>query len=245
MPLPLEDPLVAALPATEREAIGEVWHLRATSELLVGAQFSLLARGFVARLANRDLSARLERAAADEDRHSQLCQAVSAEYAARPQPAAPSALVPLARFGDADEAQSLLLQLVLLSCINEGTSTFYLRSAMKHSRSVLARAALRELLADDVRHARLGWMHLASPLVGAADKRLVSAALPTLLGLSHESWTSVAPRHEPWFTEHGCPGAAVAERAFEDALRELVVPGMAHVGVDPAPASRWVQTRGR
>jgi hypothetical protein len=129
---------------------------------------------------------------------------------------------------------------VLLSCINEGVSTFYLRDAMKHSRAVLARTALRQLLSDDVQHARIGWLHLASPAVTSEDKRVVALALPTLLKLSREAWTNVPARAEPWFVEHGCPGVAVAEQAFHDAVEELVLPGMTRVGIDIAPATRWV-----
>lgn len=243
MALPPEDPLIAELPPAARLVIGSLWHLRAESELRVGAQFSLLANGYSAHLPNTPLLSHLSQAAKDEARHSQLCETVGNRYACRAEATTQSEVPPLARFGEADEKQSLLLHLVLLSCVNEGTSTFYLREAMKHCRSSVARTALRQLLSDDVEHARIGWMHLASPAVTVAEKRLVSAALPTLLRLSRESWTSVAPRDEPWFVEHGCPGLAVARRASEDALRELVLPGLAHVGIDPVPAARWVDAQ--
>jgi hypothetical protein len=102
-------------------------------------------------------------------------------------------------------------------------------------------SALRELLADDVQHARIGWAHLASSSVTKESKMHVAAALPTLLGLSQEVWTSVPERAEPWFADHGCLGRATARRSFAHAIREVVLPGMAHVGVDPAGAARWAE----
>jgi hypothetical protein len=240
MALPPDEPLIAELQPSAVVAIGELWHRRAASELRVGAQFRLLASEFRARSSPPELCAHLEQAALDEARHSELCAAVGNRYAIASALEGPSPVPPLVRFGDADERVSLLLHLVLLSCVNEGVSTFYLRDAMKHSRAVLARTALRQLLSDDVQHARIGWMHLASPAVTSADKRLVALALPTLLNLSREAWTNVPVRAEPWFVEHGCPGLDVAEQAFHDAVRELVLPGMTHVGIDVAPATRWL-----
>jgi hypothetical protein len=146
---------------------------------------------------------------------------------------------PLVRFGTTSEALSLLLHLVLLSCINESTSTFYLRATMQRSRSPLARAALRELLADDVEHARLGWAHLASSSVTNAERAHVAQALPTLLGVSHALWTDVPARAEAWFEEHGCSGLRTASNAFDDAVRTVVLPGMAHVGIATEPGAAW------
>jgi len=240
MALPLDEPLIPELQASAAAVVGELWHLCAASELRVGAQFRRLAFEFRAQSSSPELGAHLQQAALDEARHSEICTTVGNRYASRAAPEGPVEAPPLVRFGDADGRSSLLLHLVLLSCINEGVSTFYLRDAMKHSRSTLAREALRQLLSDDVQHARIGWMHLASPAVSRADKRLVSAALPTLLGLSRTAWTNVPARAEIWFVEHGCPGQAVAEQAFRDAVRELVLPGMAHVGVDTAAAARWL-----
>lgn len=238
--LPLEDPLIAQLDPDAALAIGQLWQGRATSELRVGAQFQRLTRELRAQSASLELCARLEQAAVDEAHHAELCSTMASRYGVVAATAHPGEAPPLVRFGDADERLSLLLHVVLLSCINEGVSTFYLRDAMKHSRVKVARAALRQLLSDDVQHARIGWTHLASPAVTGADKKLLALALPTLLRLSRETWTTVPARSEPWFVEHGCPGLAVAQRAFSDAVRELVLPGMGHVDVDVAPATRWL-----
>jgi hypothetical protein len=236
--LPWDDASIDALDHQARRALGAIWEARVRSELEVSAQFSAI-RTNAARLApDRALDAALASAIADEARHARLCSGVAQRYAGV---LAPTDLEigPLVRFGSTNERVSLLLHLVLLSCINEVSSTFYLRTAMKQSSGKLASAVLRELLADDIEHARIGWTHLASANVDAEAKRHVSSALPTLLRLSHEVWQNVSDHREPWFSEHGCPPRAVARASFELAVSEVILPGMAAVGVDPGPGERW------
>jgi hypothetical protein len=217
-----------------------MWFGRAVSELDVGAQFGLLAAGFPVASSNQ-IRAALTEAADDESKHSEICATVGAHYAGAPRALARRPIHSLVRFGDTSEATSLLLHLVLLSCVNEATSTFYLRECMKRCRATAAHAALRDLLADDVQHARIGWRHLGSDDVTADDRRHVSFAMPTLLRLSHEVWSGVPERSEPWFAEHGCLGRDTANRAFVSAVREVIIPGLAFVGVDAQPATRWAE----
>src|SRR5205823_1983280 len=141
------------------------------------------------------------RAVADEARHSEVCAAVGERYTGERRELPAAGVGPLVRFGNTAADFTLLLHLVLLSCVNEVVSTFYLRACMHRSRSELARAATRELLSDDVQHARIGWTHLASSNVTKKGKLHVASALPTLLRLSHEAWTSVPERAEPWFAD--------------------------------------------
>jgi hypothetical protein len=237
--LPWEDESIDALDFRARRAIGTVWSERARSELSVSAQFVAIRAGFERLAANAAIDAALASAIADEARHARLCNAVGNRYSGMRQAANDVAVGPLVRFGDADERVSLLLHLVLLSCINEVSSTFYLRSAMKRSRTKLASAALRELLADDIEHARIGWTYLASGNVDAEARRHVSSALPTLFRLSYEVWENVSDHREPWFADHGCPGSALSRTSFELAVPEVILPGMAAVGVDPGPGERW------
>ena len=239
LPLP-EDPAVDELTPEVRSVIAEMWFGRAASELDVGAQFGLLAAGFSTAPSSR-IHVALTEAAGDESRHSEICAAVGVRYAGAPRALVRRPLQSLVRFGSTTETTSLLLHLVLLACVNEATSTFYLRECMKRCRARTAHAALRELLADDVRHARIGWKHLGSDGVTEDDRRHVSLGMPTLLHLSHEVWSSVPERSEPWFTEHGCLGRDTATRAFASAVREVILPGLTFVGVNAQPATRWAE----
>jgi hypothetical protein len=242
-PLPLDEAEVEQLERRARRAVGEVWLGRAQSELRVGAKFEQIRVGLAARIASES-SAALQAAAVDETRHSELCALVATRYAGGPLSwVPPPPEPPLARFGEADEALSALLHLVLQSCINESVSTLYLRSAMKLSRAALAREALRQLLSDDVEHARLGWAYLASSQVTPSDRLHVAHALPTLLRLARAAWTDVPERAESWFVEHGCAGREVARAAFEDGVKDVVLPGLSHVGVSPEHGEAWLKAQ--
>jgi len=236
--LPWDDASIDRLDLDARRTLGTIWEARVRSELEVSAQFSAIRTGFAGHAPNGALDALLETAVTDEARHARLCSRVAHRYGgvlARTD----VAVGPLVRFGSANEKVSLLLHLVLLSCISEVSSTFYLRSAMKLCSGKLASAVLRELLADDIEHARIGWTYLASGNVDPEAKRHVSSALPTLFRLSHAVWENVSDHREPWFADHGCPGRALSRTSFELALPEVILPGMAAVGVDPGPGERW------
>jgi hypothetical protein len=242
--LPQRDSTIERLPPEARAELARVWEKRAASELSVGAQFALLARNLFSEPATPEVRALLARAVSDEAKHSEICREVAARYAGSP------IELPVAErrepivFGDSGPRISLLLELVLLSCCSEVVATFWLREALGSARAPLARAATRELLADDVEHARIGWAHLSSSAVSGADKGHVAGALPTLLRITHASWCGIAERTETFFAEHGCPGRSAAKRAFFAAAEQVILPGMVHVGVDPAAGARWLADLG-
>ncbi len=238
--LPVRDASIERLSAAERAELAQIWQKRAASELSVGAEFALLARGLFEEPATPEVRALLARAVEDEAKHSEICREVAARYAGSPVELPVAEHRELLVFGDAGPRVSLLLELVLISCLSEGVATFWLREALSSARAPLARAATRALLADDVDHARIGWAHLSSSAVSVSDKVHVAGALPTLLRITHASWCGIAERTEPFFAEHGCPGRSVGRRAFFAAVKEVILPGMAHVGVDTHAGERWL-----
>jgi hypothetical protein len=112
-------------------------------------------------------------------------------------------------------------------------------------RGQAARAVVHEILADEVRHARVGWAILAF----IAQKRpsilqLVSTMMPRLLTSSMEilfndklETPEIVPESRKFHTILGRRETAVVIAA---AVRDLVVPGLAHVRVDPTPTSHWL-----
>ena len=106
----------------------------------------------------------------------------------------------------------------------------FLEHALAGTSAPTARAALRELLADEVSHGRIGWAHLAS--LGDAPKAALAPHLPGLLDRCLEVWRSrVADLPEVAPPAHGCPDPASIIEVVESALDELVLPGFEHVGV--------------
>ena len=97
---------------------------------------------------------------------------------------------------------------------------------------MVARRALRLLLRDEIDHARIGWAHLASAEVTSEERREVGRALPVLLRIAREAWSRGSPTTSDAATGHGWVSDARVAAIFEDVLREVLLPGFAHVGVE-------------
>ena len=94
------------------------------------------------------------------------------------------------------------------------------------------RHALRSFLADEIRHARLGWAHLQSADVSPDERREVGRALPILVRMAREAWTTTTPLDTPAAAGHGWLDVARLGPLFDEVMRDVVVPGLSHVGVE-------------
>jgi hypothetical protein len=104
----------------------------------------------------------------------------------------------------------------------------------------LARAALRELIADDVDHARIGWAHLASSMVTTEVRSKIAGWLPRLLEASMLSWLAGADGYAG-FPAHGVPSSATTREVVKSTAREVVLVGFEQLGVDTSSAHAWMQ----
>jgi hypothetical protein len=231
------DPAVAAMAASDRELIGRTWAERARSEAGAGLAFAELAVDLPADLPG-PVRAIAHRAADDERRHADLCRRVAEVYlgqpvdGARPRPGAPVRIA-------GDPPLRSLLRLVLVSSVNETIGAAYLQACLADASGPLPRAAVRELLRDEVDHARIGWAALA--VASPARRTAVAAALPGLLSACREAWRARAagtPTSLP--PGHGCLAQPELQRLVDDALADLVVPGFAELGIDIGAARAWL-----
>lgn len=225
------DPAIEALSGPARERIGLEWARRAEVELTAAALSAQIARGLLIDGAVIEVLELAASAVSEELEHAQICRLVAERYLARALPPPRARPIDEPVFGDASPAVSRLLGLVLHSCINETMATLCLREGLKSAESSSARAATRQLLADDVNHARLGWAHLASPHIDAERRFHVQQALPTLVRLGRECWLNEA-RADFDDPAHGVLGQTRFLALTERALSELVLPGFAHLGFD-------------
>lgn len=240
--LPDEDPLIDALDAPLRAAIGGEWQRRADVELSAAGLSALLLRGLLIDHAAPEVLELAANAVGEEARHARICQRVAERYLARELPPPRARPVDDGVFGDAPASINRLLSLVLHSCINETLATVCLREGLKRAESPTVKAATRELLQDDLKHARIGWAHLGSRFVDADAKAHVARALPTLLRLGKEGWLD-EPRAPIDSPAHGVLGNARFPALFAAAVSELILPGFEHVGVDTRAARSFLEPR--
>ncbi|MCX5742575.1 MAG: hypothetical protein NT062_08770 [Proteobacteria bacterium] len=225
-----DDPTIALLSAPERRIAAAIWHGRAESELRAAGSFTVIARTLEAAGAPPELVAIARRAIADERQHAAICAHVAATYALDPLPPVRTLALRVPIHPGASPALQRVLHVVGQSCLNETTGSAFLEGCLARSTAPLASAALRQLLADEIDHARIGWAFLA--MVDDAMRTQVAAWIPTMIAANLRAWRD-RPHHAitDRLVEHGCPRWEDVDAVVVAAIDDLVRPGLAHVGV--------------
>ncbi|MEZ4314779.1 MAG: hypothetical protein R3F14_42735 [Polyangiaceae bacterium] len=236
-PLPEEDDSIAQLSFAERRAVGAVWAERARSELTAAALFSAVSRRMFGEPAPADLLWLAARAVCDEMRHSEICRVVAERYLGEPVPR-------LAMNAFAEPRLGAGAYAVLQGSVNETIGSVFLAACLEEATAPLARAALRELSADETDHARIGWATLGASPPDSPARREVQGHLPSFIREARRAWLSrAAELPETLPPGHGCLPRAAVVSVVDRALREVVLPGFAHVGLDPAAATQVLGER--
>jgi hypothetical protein len=241
-PLPAHDPGIERLSDEERHAVAMLWLGLAGEELESIRAFRWIEEAIAGIGAGPRVVALVQRAAEDEERHGEICRRVASAYrGADLVPRLPArALLPLRTPGDPE--LELALYLIEASCLGETIGTLFIKESLDAASSPLARAALRELLTDEVEHARLGFAYLAAPYVGARHREAISGWLPRLFQSTLDYWKMPSPRPMPRaLAAHGCLSAAQVDSLVWTALREIALPGLAYLGLDTRPTTEYLK----
>jgi len=243
--LPLDDSSVDALDSTVRARVARQWTSRATAELRVASIFAELSRELFVHGADPAVVRICARAVSDEVRHADVCRALAERYGGKPVPFPPPGPVPMPVHTRAPAPLRPTLHCVAMGCINETVATAWLEASLRDATSPLARAAIRELMADDVHHARLGWAHLASRHVTDPTRAAIGAWLPRLFDAVVGPWLRDAKSYGRGVPAHGVPSAATTRDVVRSALRDVVLPGLASLGVNIDAGAVWVGEIGK
>lgn len=238
-PLP-DDDTIDELSSAERLTLADVWLGRAASERRVSDAFAVVRAALDALGATQDLIALATRAVDDEMRHAELSRVVASRYAGRPLAHPPLLLLTVPPHEGASEQLRHVLHVVGQCCFNETIASAFLEAALIETTAPLSRAALRELLSDEIDHARLGWGLLAS--LDESMRRNVERWLPAMAITNLRMWREAQRTYasEERLAEHGAPRADAVERALIMAFRDLVIPGFAHLGLATQPIREWL-----
>jgi len=239
-PLPEHDSALEALTDEQRAQLVAVWLSRAASERRVADAFEVIHGALLAARSDPALVALAARAIDDEHRHAELCRVVAARCAGRElePPARLMLVTPEHRGAPASLVPTLH---VLGHCaMNETFASAFLEASLGPAEAPLGRAALRELLSDEVDHARIGWGHLAE-----LSERQRAELVPWLDSLVHANlkmWrdTPRAAATDPALHRHGAPPAQAIELALVGAVRDLIIPGLARFGLSTRALEVWL-----
>lgn len=223
------DIVTSDLDTATRFVLAALWQQRADSESAVRMVFQQLAEAFAAIGAHPEVIALARRAADDEVRHAAVCTELAAAY--RGEPVAP-AIEPAVRLPDyvADRRLRAALHAVNLCCIGETIAVAFVEACLAQCADAKLREIHRRHLADEVRHARVGWAHLASLNVAELDE--VATWVPELVRAQLAGWEQrLGELPEAGVPGHAYPPRAELIRAVQTAVRELVLPGFEYVGI--------------
>ena len=212
-----------------RAVLAARWAERARHELATSLAFVEVGRALAECGAEGEQCATARFAVNEEKLHAELCALIAEHYAGTTLPAPRAEPAQPARFDGASPREASLLYVVMHCAIGESIASAYLGRCLETAGTELTHEALRMMLADEVRHARLGFAFLAR--TSAQGRELVQRALPSLLRAVLEFWVDERGYPDAIPAGHGCLDRRELRAAVREGLEELVLPGLELVGV--------------
>lgn len=162
-----------------RERAAKVWLVRERTEHEAASLFAGLAADLEASGMPAQLVELARRCGEDELVHAQHCRSIVESLSPALAPLAPDAVRSLGP-STLDAADRALYTSVALGCVTESLSTALLIELRPHVRDDVVRRGLDVIVRDEVRHARLGWAHLARA-ASERDVGWVAEHVPAML----------------------------------------------------------------
>jgi hypothetical protein len=227
--LPSHDGSIDALSALDRKRVENIWTGRCFSEVRSVSAFEHVAASLEILDGPKAAIALARRAVDDERRHIEICRRVASAYAPAELPVPVPMAIDAPSYGGADRVLEALLRVVGQCSLNETTACAFARHCLSIASAPLVRAALRDLFAAEIDHARIGWLALAS---APAELRKAAAEwMPRILDAHLAAWSDAAVDSSPALLAHGVPAKETAQQIVRDTLDGLILPGLALLGI--------------
>jgi hypothetical protein len=225
-----------------RTRVAATWAFRTRAEIEAAARFARMADELAQVGATEVVARGAAEASADELRHRDLCARLAARWG---EPNALDHVPPRHRIGrsDMDPRDRLLWEVVAVCCVSETMNTSLLTRCLEVAKDGEIRSTLHELLEDEVRHARLGWAHVAAERA-AGRGQFLGDVLPLVLEASVEPGFLEGQSQSPWtdaLYDYGELPSAELIQIYCDTLRLVVFPGLDAVGVDTSKGRAWLE----
>lgn len=225
-----------------RARVAATWAFRTRAEIEAAARFARMATELAEVGATEVVARGAADAADDELRHRDLCARLAARWG---EPNATHHVPPRHRIGrsDMDPRDRLLWELVAVCCVSETMNTSLLTRCLEVAKDEEIRTTLHELLKDEVRHARLGWAHLAAERA-AGRGQFLRDVMPLVLEASVEPGFLQGQSHVPWtdvLFDYGELPSAELIQIYRDTLNLVVFPGLDAVGLDTSKGRAWLE----
>ncbi|HEX6276103.1 MAG TPA: hypothetical protein VFZ53_23845 [Polyangiaceae bacterium] len=238
--LPDSDADIDALDDAQRAELTLVWLGRTASERRVADAFEVVRDALVELHAPDDVVKLATRAVDDEYRHEELSRRVASRFAGRDLEPPPRLTLVVPEHPGADGALLHTLHVLGHCAMNETFASVFLETSLAFAKAPLARAAVQELLSDEIDHARLGWAHL-----GGLDSKRRAEVAPWLLPMIRANLKMWRDTPRPYSTDpaihrQGAPPADAVETALRGAITDLMIPGLERLGLPTVELRGWV-----
>lgn len=224
-----------------RAELGARWAYRAGLEASAAARFTRLADRMAACSQDRALVAIARTAATQERTHVRLCSEIAARFGVDATPVeAPASEVAPAAWSLRDR---VLYEVVAFCCVTETANAAVVTAGADDVDDPAIRRAVRTILADEVQHSRLGWRFLATHPPDDAQRAWLAAYLPAMLAgtVRDDLFRDDTEPGDPLAMQrHGTLPIAGRRAAFLTGMREVLLPGLAHAGIDATAGARFL-----
>jgi hypothetical protein len=222
-----------------RRELGARWAYRAGLEHDAAARFERLAQrleGF-----GSELVAIATAAVEQEREHVRLCAGIAERFGHGVELGEPQLTeVAPQRF---DTRDRVVYEVVAFCCITETANAAVVTAGADDVDDAAIRKAVRTILADEVQHSRLGWRFLTTHPPDDTQRAWLARYVPDMLrGTVREDLFAPAPviGDEATMAKYGTLPIEGRRTAFLEAMREVVLPGLAQFGVDVAAAEAFL-----
>lgn len=222
---------LSELTSEQRDCLHAYWLDRAEGELTTALTFEFMLDDLRQENAPAELLALAQKALEDEHRHVDWClrwaRAVDAE---RPAEARLGGTRPLA-FDGASPRDNRLLRTVFGCCFSETVAVHVLRASHAHITLESVRRLNHEHLKEELPHARLGWALLGWSGIEWCDRDMIAEHVPEMARLTRMVWKTTPRPPDDALHALGYLSSEIIDPACEEALRDVVFPGLQHLGV--------------
>ncbi len=222
---------IEPLSAEQRESLREFWLGRAHGELTTALSFEFMLEDLRALAAPAVLTDLCERSIADEHRHVDWCLRFARVWGnGAPAQAVLGGTRPYC-FAGASSHDNRVLRTIFGGCFSETVATHVLLASQAHIELESVRRLNQQHIAEEVGHARLGWGLLGWPELGARDRDMLAEYVPAMTELTRKAWLGPQRAADPALHQLGYLSLPLVQAACEEALRDVILPGLEQNGV--------------
>ena len=236
--------LAVDVPGMLMPAVIATWRGRMINEYGSARVFAGLA-GQLARLGHDHDAATCDRFAAEERSHGVLCGAV-VEAAGGTAMAEVSAARAVPMHGDTSLRAAVMRNVISICCLSETVAVALIGAERLEMPEGPLRQLLSRILADEIGHARFGWVDVARrlPALDADERAAIDRYLPTAFAALERHELAHLPVATAWpaaAAAYGLCDGDDARALFVDTVTEVIIPQLEAHGLSAARA--WQDRR--